>query len=101
MWILKWCNFSETASPYPTVKVHLIHFCVFEKTVKIKNYLKQSVVITDVLTALTVKWMLWCERTDHLATEIHRLSQEQMLIFSVSAAPATTLLTNVMFGVDF
>ena len=53
--ILRRCNFSETTSPYPTAKINLIHLRVFEKTVKMKNYSKQSLVIMDVLTALTVK----------------------------------------------
>lgn len=101
VWIPRWRNFSETTSPYPTSKVNLIHLCVFEKSVKMKNHSEQSLVSMDVLAALTIKWMLWCKCTDHLATQIHCLTCEEMSIFHVSVAPATALLTNVMFGADF
>ena len=100
MWILRWCDSSETTSSYPTDKAHLTHSCVLER-LKIKNYSKQSVVIMEVLTVPAVKRMLWRECPEHLATEIHCLSHEQLLIFRVSAAPASALLTNAMFGVEY
>lgn len=100
VWILRLVQFQWNYISLPYTKSSFNSFvCCCHR--KMKKQSKQSLVIMSFPTALALKCMLSSKCTNYLAREIHCLSHEQRLIFSVSAAPAKTLQTDVMFGLIF